>query len=72
MQITHLRIYKPDGEMLEFERGEDTKEGVIDKIRLISEDGIPMHPFIRYEIQKGKTEAVEAHFIGFPYSYRSE
>lgn len=72
MQITHLRIYKPDGEILEFERGQDTQEGAIYQIRLISEDGIPMHPFIRYEIQKGKNAAVEAHFIGFPYSYRRE
>lgn len=70
MKITHLRIYKPDGEMLEFERGEETKEGAIDSIDIMVEPW-GVFPRIRYEVQKGKTVAVEAAFVGFPYSYRS-
>lgn len=57
--------------MLEFERGESSKEGAINSIDIMVESW-GVFPRVKYEIQKGKKTAVEACFIGFPYSYRSE
>ncbi len=72
MKITHLRVYKPDGELLEFAVGDNSKEGFIDEICLFDDGHVEPHPRVTYERQKGKRNAVEAHFVGFPYSYRSE
>lgn len=56
--------------MLKFERGVDTDEGVISEIFVLIDPDNGPHPVVRYEKQRGKDTAVEAHIIGFPYVYR--
>ena len=71
-RITDLRVYKPNGEILSFQVGENTMEGAIDEITISDDGHQPCHPRVRYEIQRGRKYVVETRFVGFPYSYRSE
>lgn len=65
-KITHLRLYKPDGQMLEFKVGETTGEGYTGKIEQF--DSIFT---VTYYTEKGKSRIKSyARFSHFPYAVR--
>jgi len=65
-KISKLRIYKPDGEILEFEVGDKTKEG---KIKCVEVMEFAIHPNVPKIVYSNGTEA---RFYGFPYAVHLE
>lgn len=72
MKITHINIYRPDGQVLDYELGEKVNnDESIDEIYLSIDNG-GLHPVFKLKKKEEEFKMVELHFVGFPFKYRCE